>query len=356
MTDFSFNGVRNYRRGMLFLLIALTLIFPLFAVRYGAVGMSISEVIDALLPFLLSDPDADQEFLRLVLWEVRLPRVLMAMAVGAALALAGVMLQTLFRNPLADPGLIGTASGAALAGAVAMILVAAWAPWLAELLGIWLVPVFAFFGALGALLIVLRLAQFAGFMDPGHLLLAGIAINALSGAGIGLLVYIATDDQLRNFTVWTLGTLAGASWLNLALMMLVSVVTLIASIWLVKPLNAFLLSEGDAKCLGFNVGRVKLIVLLLAALCVGVSVAFCGIIGFIGLVVPNLMRLIVGPDHRWLLPCSALAGAALLSVADLFARLVIAPSELPIGILTALVGAPFFIILLRLRVRDSAHG
>jgi len=344
------------RSWILVVLIALTLVFPLFAVRFGAVSMSIGEVVESLFPFLVKEPDDNQIFLSLVLWEVRLPRVLMAMSVGAALAMAGVMLQTLFRNPLADPGLIGTASGAALAGAVAMILVDAWVPSLAEILGIWLVPVFAFLGALGSLFVVLRLAQYAGHMDPGHLLLAGIAINALAGAGIGLLVYIATDDQLRNFTVWTLGTLTGSSWLTLALMLTVAIVTLIGGFRLVKPLNAFLLSEGDAKCLGFNVKHIKLLVLLLAALCVGVSVAFCGIIGFVGLVVPNLMRLLVGPDHRWLLPCSALAGAALLSIADLCARLVIAPSELPIGILTALVGAPFFIILLRMRVRDSARG
>lgn len=343
------------RRWVMFALTAAAMLTPLLALRHGAVSMSLTEIFAALLS--LVDPDRQSEgfFFRQVLWEIRLPRVLLGMVVGGALGLSGAMLQTLFRNPLADPGLIGTAAGAALAGAVAMILIQQWLPGVAGALGLWLVPVFSFCGALLALLVVLRLAGHAGHLDPAHLLLAGIAINALAGAGIGLLVYIASDDQLRNFSVWTLGTLAGANWTAFGLLAAVCGLTLALSPWLAGPLNALLLSEGDARCLGYPVGVIKLTVMLLAALCVGASVAFCGIISFIGLVVPNLMRLIVGPDHRLLLPASALAGAVVLTISDLAARLLIAPAELPIGILTALIGAPFFILLLRRRVRKGAH-
>lgn len=343
------------RRWLLVLLAAAAAIVPLFALRHGAVSMSLWELLAALWPGSSHQTSDDGEFFRQIIWEIRLPRVLLAMAVGGALALAGAMLQTLFRNPLADPGLIGTAAGAALAGAAAMILVPLWLPGMGHLLGIWLVPVFSFIGALLALYSVLRLAGHAGQMDPAHLLLAGIAINALAGAGIGLLVYIASDDQLRNFTVWTLGTMAAAHWSALGLMALAFSLAVVLSPWLARPLNALLLSEGDARCLGYPIDRVKLIVLVLAALCVGTSVAFCGIIGFVGLIVPNLMRLIIGPDHRFLLPASALAGAFILTLSDLAARLIIAPAELPLGILTALLGAPFFIFLLRRRVRQSAH-
>lgn len=350
------NPSASARRWVMLLLIFAAAITPLLALRHGAVSMGLSELLTALNPFGDLSARPDTQFFRQVLMEIRLPRVLLGMVVGAALALSGTMLQTLFRNPLADPGLIGTAAGAALAGAVAMILVPLTMPAVATLLGLWLVPIFSFLGALLALLAVLRLAGHAGHLDPAHLLLAGIAINALAGAGIGLLVYIASDDQLRNFTVWTLGTLAGANWTAFTLLSLVCALTLALSPWLARPLNALLLSEGDARCLGFPVGLIKLVVMLLAALCVGASVAFCGIIGFVGLVVPNLMRLIVGPDHRLLLPASALAGAVVLTLSDLAARLMIAPAELPIGILTALIGAPFFILLLRRRVRQAAHA
>lgn len=346
-----------YARHLIILgLVLLSILTPLLALGYGAVSISLSDIIAALTPLSPAGHDSDSAFHAQILREIRLPRVLLGVVAGAALGLSGAMLQTLFRNPLADPGLIGTAAGAALAGAVAMILVQQWLPDVAAFLGLWLVPLFAFAGAMLALLIVLRLAGHNGHLDPAHLLLAGIAINALVGAGIGLLVYIASDDQLRNFTVWTLGTLAGAHWTAFGLLAAVCALTLALTPWLTGPLNALLLSEGDARCLGYRVPLIKLVIMLLAALCVGASVAFCGIIGFIGLMVPNLMRLVVGPDHRWLLPASGLCGAIVLTLSDLAARVVIAPAELPIGILTALIGAPFFILLLRRRVREAAHA
>ncbi|RFA28023.1 hypothetical protein CAI21_13750 [Alkalilimnicola ehrlichii] len=337
------------------MLIAATIVSPLFALAQGAVPLTLNEVVAVIAQAGGLERAADP-FQYAILMEIRLPRVLMALIVGAILGMAGALMQTLFRNPLADPGLIGTSAGAALAAALAMILGNVLFSGIAAALAIWFVPAFAFLGALSAMLLVLRLANYRGQMDASHLLLAGIAVNALAGAGIGLLVYTATDDQLRNFTVWTLGSLASASWTKVFVAGGVLALLIAMTPRLVKPLNALLLSEGDAACLGFEVARLKLLLLLLSALAVGVVVAFCGVIGFVGLVVPNLARLLVGPNHAWQLPTCMLMGAVLLSLADVLARVLVAPTELPIGVLTALLGAPFFIALLRQRVRALAYA
>jgi iron complex transport system permease protein len=266
-------------------------------------------------------------------------------------------MQGLFRNPLADPGLIGVSSGAAL-GAVATIVLA---PALSISAGAWtgafLLPLAAFAGGVIATLVVYRLATSNGQTSVATMLLAGIAINAVAGAGTGMLTFIADDDQLRDLTFWSLGSLGGATWTSLAAIAPCVLLCVAATPFLSRSLNAMLLGESEARHLGIHTETVKRLVILGAALAVGASVAVAGVIGFIGLVVPHLLRLAFGPDHRLLLPGSALFGATLLIGADLLARVIVQPAELPIGIVTALVGGPFFLwLLLRDRKRGTGYS
>ncbi|WP_043308762.1 iron ABC transporter permease [Aquipseudomonas alcaligenes] len=281
----------------------------------------------------------------LILGQIRLPRSLLGLCVGIVLALSGVAMQGLFRNPLADPGLVGVAGGAALGAAIAIVggsMIGGLPPALAP----YLLSICAFSGGLIVTAVVYRFGRRDGQTNVATMLLAGVALTAMSGAGVGLFTYLADDATLRSLTFWNLGSLNGASYPRLWPLLLV---TLGVAIWLPRrasALNALLLGESEARHLGFNVERIKLELVLCTALGVGAAVAAAGLIGFIGLVVPHLMRLLVGPDHRVLLPASLLAGASLLLLADLVARLVLAPAELPIGIVTALIGAPFFLYLL----------
>jgi iron complex transport system permease protein len=266
--------------------------------------------------------------------------------VGAALAVSGAAMQGLFRNPLADPGLIGVSAGGALGAVSVIVLGASVTASVAPSLAAGAVPIAAFVGALAATLLVKRLATRDGRTDVATLLLAGIAIQAVAMAGTGLLTYVADDEQLRTLTFWTMGSLGGATWQSLAYAAPLMVLSLLAIPLAAAALNAMLLGESEAGHLGFDTERLKLVLVLLVAGAVGAAVAVSGIIGFVGLVVPHLLRLTLGPDHRALLPGSALLGATLLLLADLVARTVVVPAELPIGIITALVGGPFFIWLL----------
>jgi len=278
-----------------------------------------------------------------VLLGIRLPRALLAMVVGAGLGLSGAAMQGLFRNPLADPGLIGVSSGAAFAAAGAIVIggsLLSGAP------GAVIMPLAAFSGSLLTTLLVWRIAQRGGRVQVATMLLAGIALNALTGAGTGALTLIASEPQLRSITFWSLGSLNGAGWMTLATVVPFVGLALFALPRLSRALNALLLGESEALHLGVRIERVKHGVILLTALAVGASVAVAGLIGFIGLVAPHLVRLLWGPDHRTLLPGAALMGALLLSFSDLLSRTLIAPAELPVGILTALMGAPFFLWLL----------
>lgn len=281
----------------------------------------------------------------LIIGQIRMPRTLLGLAVGAVLALSGVAMQGLFRNPLADPGLVGVSSGAALGAAIA-IVGGAWLGGLPDAIAPYLLSASAFAGGLVVTALVYTLGSRNGQTSVSTMLLAGIALTALAGAVIGLFTYLADDATLRTLTFWNLGSLNGASYSRLWPLL---VVTIAVGLWLprrAKALNALLLGESEARHLGFDVERVKRELVFCTALGVGAAVAAAGMIGFIGLVVPHLVRLLVGPDHRVLLPASALAGAALLLFADVAARLVLAPAELPIGIVTALIGAPFFLYLL----------
>ena len=281
----------------------------------------------------------------LILGQIRLPRTLLGLAVGGVLALSGVAMQGLFRNPLADPGLVGVSGGAALGAAVA-IVGGSLLGGLPEFLGPYLLSLCAFLGGLAVTALVYRLGRTNGRTDVATMLLAGLALTALAGAIVGLFTYLADDATLRTLTFWNLGSLNGASYSRLWPLLLIS---LGVALWLprrAKALNALLLGESEAGHLGIDVERLKRELVLCTALGVGAAVAAAGMIGFVGLVVPHLVRLLSGPDHRVLLPASILAGASLLLFADLVARLALAPAELPIGIVTAMIGAPVFLYLL----------
>ena len=281
----------------------------------------------------------------LILGQIRLPRTLLGLAVGGVLALSGVAMQGLFRNPLADPGLVGVSSGAALGAAIAIVGGAALGG-LPDFIGPYLLSLCAFLGGLGVTALVYRLGRKNGQTQVAVMLLAGIALTALSGSAVGLFTYLADDATLRTLTFWNLGSLNGASYARLWPLLLVTVGV---ALWLPRratALNALLLGESEANHLGVNVEGLKRELVFCTALGVGAAVAAAGMIGFVGLVVPHLVRLLAGPDHRVLLPASVLAGASLLLFADLIARLALAPAELPIGIVTAFLGAPFFLYLL----------
>lgn len=277
---------------------------------------------------------------------IRLPRALLSVLTGAGLGAAGAAMQGLFRNPLADPGLMGVSAGASL-GAAVMIVVVGGSFVEQGSLGLLLLPLAAFGGALLATFAIWGFAQKSGAVRLTTLLLAGIAVNALAFAGVGLLTYLASDAQLRELTSWNLGSLNGASWGGVLATAPFVVGCALGLPRVARALNALALGEEDAAYLGVDVERTKRLVLVLVALGAGASVAFTGAIGFIGLVVPHLVRLALGPDHRTLIPGSALLGAIMLTLADTLGRVCIAPSELPVGIVTAALGAPFFLWLLR---------
>ncbi|NTX05051.1 iron ABC transporter permease [Myxococcus sp. CA040A] len=280
-----------------------------------------------------------------VLLSIRLPRVVLGVMVGAVLATSGAALQALFRNPLVEPGLLGTSSGAALGAVAAIVMDVA----LSSRLGpfrLLVVPGAAFLGALSATLLAQRLGGGGGRTETARILLAGVAVSAGAGAGIGLLTQMATDAQLRTITFWTWGSLAGASW---SVVVASTVPLLIALVLLLRDsrsLNLLLLGEREAWHLGVDVEKLKRRLILAAALGVGAAVSVTGIIGFVGLLVPALLRLALGPDHRRLMGASALLGSALLVAADVLARTAAVPQELPVGALTSMLGVPVFISML----------
>ena len=278
-----------------------------------------------------------------IVWELRLPRVVAGMVVGAGLACAGAVFQAVLRNPLADPYIIGTAAGASLGAVIALLLPIGAIGWL----GIGAVQAFAFAGGLAAVLVVYAVARGRAGTPVVTLLLAGYAVSSLLAAGVAFLLF-SSGDRLAAVISWLLGSLAGASWPRLALAGPLLVVSFVLLLLRWRSLNAFLLGEGPAAHLGIDVEREKRILTGLAALATSAGVAISGTIGFVGLVVPHLLRLALGPDHRLLLPASMLYGAALLVLADLGARLA---GGIPVGIVTALIGAPFFLWLLRRAVR-----
>lgn len=317
----------------------------LLSLGLGAVRIAPERVL-AILTGGGSDPALARD--ALVVLNIRLPRTLLGLMVGAGLAVSGALMQGLFRNPLADPALVGVSAGSGLAAAFVIVLgdrlLAA--SGLPGPLPYAALPLAAFLGGLATTFGLYRVATRAGRTSVATMLLAGIALGALTGAVTGLLVYASDDRQLRDLTFWSLGSLSGATWTKVAASAPAILPVLVLVPFLGRGLNALVLGEAEAFHLGIAVERLKRLAIVLVAVAVGAGVAAAGVIGFVGLVVPHLLRLTIGPEHRRLLPACALLGGALLVLADVVARLVAAPAELPIGIVTALVGAPVFLWLL----------
>jgi iron complex transport system permease protein len=330
-------------------LIVLLLVTVILASGIGAMSIAPQQVIAILLNKVgIHLPVAYDEGMANVLWQIRLPRVVLAVLIGSGLAVAGTALQGLFRNPMADPALIGISWGASLSAVLVIVLLSS-QPFLhidALIPRYYLLNVMTFIGACITSLIVFRLSKVGGKTSIITLLLAGLALSALCRALIDLITYMANDEQLRTATFWTMGSLGGASWTTVISLLPFVIIPIVVLPVLGKSLNAFALGEQEAAYLGINVKRLKLGIIVLATLTVGASVSVAGIIGFVGLIVPHMLRSVSGNDHRRLLPNSALLGAALLTLADVISRTLIAPAELPIGIVTAVLGAPVFIALL----------
>lgn len=289
------------------------------------------------------------EALRQIWLTIRLPRVLLALVIGGSLALAGCVMQGLFRNPLADPGLLGISSGAACAVALWVVLPVT----LPALLMLYAPMLAAFLGALAATLVIFLLSQQRD-SSLSRLLLVGIAINALCGAAVGVLSWVSNDAQLRQLSLWGMGSLGSAQWSTLLAVTSLMIPTVLIIWRLAGALNLLQLGDEEAHYLGVDVRVVQRILLLCSALLVASAVAVSGVIGFIGLVVPHLMRMWLGSDHRAVIPGSVLAGAFLLLIADTLARTVVAPAEMPVGLLTSLLGAPWFLWLIFRR--GGEHG
>jgi iron complex transport system permease protein len=320
------------------------------AVTVGAAGIPLAR-LPAALGFSTADAtDAVLSRDQLVLWSIRIPRIAAAAIVGGLLATSGAIMQGLFRNPLADPALVGVSSGGAFAAASAIILIDSSFGESLRFMQNELLPMAAFAGSLVTTFILYGIASRSGRTSIAIFLLAGLAIAAIANAGLGLLVFIADDRQLRDITFWLLGSLSGATWAKTATIAPVLAIGLIACLSIGRGLDVLVLGESEAFHSGVNVERLKRISIVLISAMTGVAVSICGVVGFIGIVVPHLLRLVIGPGHRLLLPASALLGAVLVVGADTLARTIVAPAEMPIGILTAAIGAPFFLaILLRQR-------
>ncbi len=325
-----------------FLTISLLLAMAV-ALSLGTTEIPLKKIIDSLNDFLTFRSASDNT--SVILFEIRLPRVLLGFTVGALLGISGAAIQGMFRNPLAEPGILGVSSGATLSVMLAIVLFPGLVTILSNILGLFTLPLFAFIGALVATLIVMTIQAGSG-LNTSTLILAGIGVNLLAATGIGLCSYLATDQQLRTLTFWGLGSLSSANW-DKVWVCLIGLALCLPVLWLQHQcLNALLLGDSEARHLGFNIQRVKRLVVTFSALAVACAVAFCGLIGFIGLVVPHMLRLIFGPNHKHLLIMSALLGGLLLVLADLLCRLLLSPAELPIGIATASLGTPIFLLLL----------
>lgn len=343
-----FAGAWTYaRRSPVIVVTALCvvlLVMATVAATIGAAGIPLPRLL-AAAGFVAGDGamiDRD----RLVLWSIRLPRIAMACMIGAMLAAAGTIMQGLFRNPLAEPGLVGVSAGAALAAASTIVLGDRILAGTGIVLPFAALPIAAFLGALVTTAILYRFATREGRTSIATLLLAGLAIGALAQAAIGLLIFLADDRQLRDITFWTLGSLSGSTWGKASAIAPFLLVLLLALPFIVNGLDLMVLGEAEAFHMGVAVERLKRAAIVLTAAAAGAAVAFAGIIGFVGIVVPHLLRLALGPGHRVLLPASLCFGAILLLAADTVARVLVAPAELPIGIVTAAIGAPFFLVLL----------
>lgn len=333
---------RSRRTTVVVIGLALLPISFIVALAYGAVQLPFWEI----LPNLMSASSDDR--IGLVVSQIRLPRALLAMTVGSLLGICGAATQGLFRNPLADPSLIGVTAGASAGAAVTIFFAGSFAA-LQGISGLALISAGAFIGGAAAVILVYSLATSSNGTSVATMLLAGIAITAIAGGLTSLVEFFADNEMLRRISLWRMGGLDGASYQRASIAGAMMALSLLLLPRFATALNALLLGESEARHLGISVQSIKIKIIVLVALAIATSVALAGTIAFVGLVVPHIIRLMIGPDHRYLLPMSALGGAVLLLLSDTVARTLFAPIELPVGLVTALLGAPFFISLLRQR-------
>lgn len=331
--------------GLLIALGVLMVLTVLASIRFGAIDFPLHQMWSSTAAMLAGrTPDTLDGR---IFTELRLPRAILCVFVGASLGVGGTLMQALFRNPIVEPGLVGTSSGAAFGASLYFVL--------GTVLHVeqapWSLPVAACAGGVIATWMVFALAESGtdGRASIVMLLLTGLAINALFLSGIGFLSYIARDPQARSIIFWNLGTMSGANWRSVAIVGSVTTLGTLASLVYAKQLNALMIGEEEATYLGVNVRRLKLIVLGINVAIVAVATAFTGVISFVGLIVPHILRMLRGADNRFLIIASAVFGGTLLSMADLIARVALRPAELPIGIVTSVVGVPVFLTLLRRR-------
>ncbi|EFF90708.1 hemin ABC transporter, permease [Streptomyces sp. e14] len=329
------------------LLLALLVLVPV-AAGLGAYPIPTGDVLSSVLHRVGLGESGLDRVAESVLWNVRFPRIVLALLVGASLGCAGALMQGVFGNPLAEPGVIGVSSGAAV-GAVAAIALGI------DVLGAWTVPVFAFVTGLGTVLLVYAMARSGGRTEVVTLILTGIAVNAFALALIGLFLFFADTAAVNQITFWQLGSLSQATWPKVLAVLPCAVLGLALAPLYARRLDLLALGERPARHLGVDVERLRITLVLIVALLTAAAVSISGIVSFVGLVVPHLLRMAAGPGHRFLVPGSALLGALVLLAADLTARTVAAPAELPLGVLTALLGSPFFFWLLR-RTRRRQGG
>ncbi|WP_434778775.1 FecCD family ABC transporter permease [Neisseria sp. Ec49-e6-T10] len=335
---------------------ALLILLFLSSLATGAISIPFPDLFD----LVIGRTNENSELTQSIVWELRLPRTILCIVIGAILGLSGASLQGLFRNPLADPGIIGISAGAGLGAGLAIVvfppnIIAAWFPESFDIS--WFVlsstSVFAFVGSLCSTILVFRVGRTPYGTQVGIMLLSGVAIGALAFAALGFLQFIASDTQLRDLSLWQMGSLAGASTQAIVLCLCALVLMFFILFKYANGLNALLLGESEARHLGVKVETLKRTIIIVCALGVGLSVAVAGMIGFVGLIVPHTCRTLLGPNHRSLLPASMIVGSIILLLADIFARQVASPAEVPIGIITALIGAPFFLALL---IRSKKGG
>ena len=335
----SLRFINSFQAGIITILLISLIVIFIGSITLGSFDFSIKA--------LLSNSDSLDN---IVLLEIRIPRVFLAAFVGASLGLSGASLQGLFRNPLADPGLIGVSAGAALGASLIIVLGSGVLP--DFIFGTLILPISAIIGASLVISLLYLFTQGFGYQGITYMLLVGIAVNAFASVGIGILTYISTDSELRGLTFWTMGSFGGASW---QLIMPAIIIITLTMIWMIpssRKLDLLQLGEPEAYRLGVDVKKLKFKVIISSAITVGISVSLSGMIGFVGLVVPHLVRLIGGVNHNYLLPGSALLGASLMMSADLISRILIQPAELPVGLITSAIGAPFFLWLI-FRIRKS---
>lgn len=322
---------------------ALLAVAAFMSLSIGSTGITLTALPRVIAAMFTGSADATTAREQLVLLDIRLPRFLLGLFVGSALAVSGAMMQGMFRNPLADPGLVGVSSGAALAAVATIALGNGFAaPW-AKTMGVYALPFSAFSGGIASTAILVMIVSRQGQLATSTLLLAGIALGALSTALMGLIAFASDDRELRDLTLWMLGSLSGASWHKVLAVLPFALLVALVLPRLIRALNGLLLREAEAFHLGIDVDRTKRLIVLTTAAAVGAAVAVAGIVGFVGIVVPHLIRMLAGPDHRIVLPASAFFGGSLVLIADVFARMALRPAEVPLGVVMAIIGAPIFL-------------